>query len=104
MDKNVIGTIIALVSIIGASFGAKEYFVSRAEAASMHEKQLVSSERSNIETELKLIELELELLEGEYETITTSGKSEKKRLNRIEYLHHRQKILETRLLQLRDKE
>jgi hypothetical protein len=97
--KEILATVLAIIAVSGSIVGAKEYFISKAEASGM----LVSNERANIETELRLIDLELSVLEGEYGDLQTSEKAEKKRNKRIEYLEHRQKILESRLMELKNK-
>jgi hypothetical protein len=96
--SKIIGLILALITIIGASYGVQNYFVTKAEA----EEIMVNSERGNIETELKLIELELELL-AERNSADLPEKQQKRDQKREEYLEHRQKILEERLLDLKDK-
>jgi hypothetical protein len=99
LTKEILGTVLAVIAAASMMVGAKEYFVTKAEASNI----LVANERSNTETELRLITLELSLLEGEYGDLSISEKAERKKNKRIEYLLHRQKILEERLMELKDK-
>jgi len=97
LNKTIIGTVLTLITLVGAVVGFQSYFVTKAEAQQI----MVTAERGNIETELKLVELEIELLES-YDSTILGDRQVKRNENRLEYLIRRRQILEERLIELRD--
>lgn len=115
MTKNVIATILSLITIIGAAFAVDGMYMRRAEAKdelqrtsaqvlSLQRDLSIQQERGRIENELQVITLELEFLQAQYEDIQLNDGAKERLKERKQYLRKRQETLETRLLALEDKQ